>query len=120
MVPTHTTKPTEIAANEVLIRIKAIALNPVDCKMIDHGMRVASWPFVPGLDGAGIVEAVGVEVKTFVSGDNVLAMFGLGGRGGSYQEYALVSEKMVAKIPPSWSLEDAATLAYVYPLTHVS
>jgi len=108
-----TSKPTITEPNEVMIRLKVIAINPVDCKMIDQGHRVTSWPLVPGLDGAGVVEAVGDDVKNFSVGDEVLAMFTAGDRGGAFQNFAVVQEAMVAKKPTTWSFEDAATLGYV-------
>ena len=116
-----TAKPTIIEPNEIIIRLKAIAINPADCKMIDQGYRVTSWPLVPGLDGAGIVDAVGDHVNNFAVGDEVLAQFTAGDRGGSYQEFAVVQEAMVAKKPSTWSFEEAATLGYVvlYP-SHVT
>jgi NADPH:quinone reductase-like Zn-dependent oxidoreductase len=110
---TTTAKPTSIESNEVMIRLKAIAINPADCKMIDQGHRVISWPLVPGLDGAGVVEAVGDDVKNFALGDEVLAMFTAGDSGGAFQNFAVVQETMVAKKPTTWSFEDAATLGYV-------
>lgn len=113
LVSTSTAKPTILESNEVMIRLKAIAINPADCKMIDQGHRVPSWPLVPGLDGAGVVEAIGDNVKNFAIGDEVLAMFTAGDRGGSYQNFAVVQESMVAKKPTTWSFEDAATLRYV-------
>ncbi|KAJ5175768.1 uncharacterized protein N7482_001645 [Penicillium canariense] len=82
--------------------------------MIDEGHRVTSWPFVPGLDGAGVVEQVGEGVLDFAAGDRVLALFTPGDRSGSYQEYAVVQEKDVAKIPARWSFEDASTLGVCY------
>jgi NADPH:quinone reductase-like Zn-dependent oxidoreductase len=109
---TITAKPTIIEPNEVMIRLKAIAINPADCKMIDQGHRVTSWPLVPGLDGAGVVEAVGANVKNFALGNEVLAMFTAGDRGGAFQNFAVVQEMMVAKKPTTWSFEDAATLGY--------
>jgi NADPH:quinone reductase-like Zn-dependent oxidoreductase len=110
---TTTTKPTIIEPDEVMILLKAIAINPADCKMIDQGHRVTSWPLVPGLDGAGVVEAVGADVKNFAPGDEVLAMFTVGDRGGAFQKFAVVQEMTVAKKPTTWSFEDAATLGYV-------
>ncbi|KAK5993488.1 Dehydrogenase orsE [Cladobotryum mycophilum] len=114
LIATATTRPTTIEPTEVMIRIKAIAINPADCKMIDQGHRVTEWPFVPGLDGAGVVEAVGDKVNNFASGDRVTALFAPGDRGGSYQDLAVVQETRVAKIPTAWSFEDAATLAVCY------
>jgi NADPH:quinone reductase-like Zn-dependent oxidoreductase len=107
-----TAKSTIIEPNEVMVRVKAIAINPADCKMIDQGHRVTSCPLVPGLDGAGVVEAVGAHVKNFALGDEVLAMFTAGNRGSAFQNFAVVQEMMVAKKPTSWSFEDAATLGY--------
>jgi NADPH:quinone reductase-like Zn-dependent oxidoreductase len=113
LVATTTAKPTIIEPTEVMIRLKAIAINPADWKMIDQGHRVTSWPLVPGLDGAGVVEAVGDKVKNFAFGDEVLATFMPGDRGGSYQKFAVVEETMVAKKPTTWSFDEAATLGYL-------
>lgn len=113
LVRTVATKPTDLEPNEVLIRLKAIAINPADCKTIDEGHRADSWPLVPGLDGSGIVEAIGKSVENFLPGDDVLAMFSCTDRGGSYQNFAVVPEGMVAKKPAAWSFEDASTVAYV-------
>ena len=82
--------------------------------MIDSGHRVTSWPLVPGLDGAGVVDAIGSEVNSFAVGDRVLATFVSGNRGASFQEFAVVDEKMVAKIPDDWRFEDAAGLGFVF------
>lgn len=81
--------------------------------MIDSGHRVTSWPLVPGLDGAGVVEAVGSEVNSFVVGNRVLATFVSGNRGASFQTFAVVDEKMIAKIPGHWPFEEAAGLGSV-------
>ena len=105
--------PTELEPSSVLIRLKAIAVNPGDVKMIDDGHRGASYPLVAGLDGAGIIEAIGEGVTGFSIGDSVTALFSPGGPGGSYQEMAVVTTSSVAKIPSIWSFEEAATLSYV-------
>jgi NADPH:quinone reductase-like Zn-dependent oxidoreductase len=102
--------PSNLDSTEIVIRLQAIAINPADCKTIDHGHRVTTWPIVPGLDGAGVVEAVGSEVKRFTVGDEVVAMFSASDRGGSFQNFAVVPEMMVAKKPSMWTFEDAATL----------
>ncbi|KAJ5658884.1 hypothetical protein N7507_005335 [Penicillium longicatenatum] len=114
LVPTVIERPVAIAPTEVLIHIKAVAINPADYKMIDKGHRVSSWPLVPGLDGAGVIEEVGANVKNVASGDRVLALFTPGERAGSYQTLAVVEESSVAKIPSSWSFEDAASLGVGY------
>ncbi|KAJ5180960.1 hypothetical protein N7492_004170 [Penicillium capsulatum] len=99
-----------IGTTDILIRVKAVAINPADVKMIDQGHRVQSWPLVPGLDGAGVIEDMGRDVKGFERGDHVLALFVAGDEAASFQSLARVPERAVAKVPASWSLEDAATL----------
>lgn len=106
-------KPSMLQPTEILIRIKAIAINPADYKMIDQGHRIASWPVVPGLDGAGVVEQVGEEAGDFTVGDRVLALFTPGDQSASFQEYAVVQGKNVAKLPSKWSLEEGSTLGFV-------
>lgn len=117
--PEQVPVPTTIASNEVLIELKAIAINPADIKMVDEGHRVTSWPIVPGLDGAGVVAAVGDAVKRFIVGDEVLAQFSAGPvekGGGSYQTYAVAQEGMISKKPDWLSWEDAASIPYVFSL----
>ncbi len=46
LVATTTAKPTIIEPKKVMICLKAIAIKPADCKMIDQGHRVTSWPLV--------------------------------------------------------------------------
>lgn len=113
LIETATPMPTAIGPTEVVIRLKAVAINPADVKMIDQGHRVSSCPLVPGLDGAGIVEVIGTNVDRFAVGDRVLAQFVPGDRGGSYQKFPTVEEKMIAKVSAAWTFEDAATLGYV-------
>lgn len=108
-----TSKPSLLGANEVLIHVKSIAVNPADYKMIDQGHRITAWPLVPGLDGAGVVDRVGEAVQRFSPGDRVTAQFVPGERGASYQTFAAVKEDSVARIPDSWSFENAASLGYV-------
>jgi NADPH:quinone reductase-like Zn-dependent oxidoreductase len=102
---------------EILIRIKAIAINPADYKMIDQGHRITAWPVVPGLDGAGVVEQVGEEAGDFTVGDRVLALFTPGDQSASFQEYAVVQGRNVAKLPSKWSLEEGSTLGFVASLS---
>ncbi|KAI1386077.1 putative alcohol dehydrogenase [Hypoxylon trugodes] len=106
--------PTDIGPNEVLIRLKAIAVNPADVKMAYQGHRVTSWPLVPGFDGSGIVDAVGDQVRNFSIRDEVLANFIPGDRAASFQNFAVVQEESVAKKPITWSFEEAATLGVCY------
>lgn len=106
-------KPSVLHPTEVLIRVKAVAINPADYKMIDQGHRVTNWPLVPGLDGAGVIEQVGDEVEDLMIGDRVLAFFTPGDRSGSFQEHAVLQKEEVARFPATWSPEEASTLGFV-------
>lgn len=103
-------QPPVPGPHEILIRQKAVAVNPADCKMIDVGHRVTAWPLVAGLDGSGVIEDVGKDVSTYKIGDEVLAMYSIAGNGGSFQTFSTVSDAMVAKKPSAWSFEEAASL----------
>ena len=58
---------------DVLIKLVSVALNPVDAYIpVMGGLGlVKEWPFVNGVDGAGVVEEVGAEVTNLAKGDNV-------------------------------------------------
>ncbi|KAF2754214.1 putative quinone oxidoreductase [Pseudovirgaria hyperparasitica] len=108
-VPTPTPGP-----DEVLIRQRAIALNLVDVKQRDLGIGISRWPHVLGIEGAGIVEAVGSNVRHVRPGDEVAAWEGSGAMqdtwGGAYQESVVVPAYLVFKRPHNISLEEAASL----------
>src|ERR1700721_2916972 len=62
--------------NDILIRIKAAALNPIDSKIRSGSMQQIiplPLPFTPGWESAGVVESVGTGVTRFKSGDEVIA-----------------------------------------------
>ena len=106
-------KPT-LAPDQVLIRQSVIALNGLDVKQRDFGVLISRWPHVLGIEGAGLVEDVGSEVRDLRPGDEVTAL--LGGKahgeewGGSYQEYVVVPTYFVAKKPKNISIVEAASL----------
>ena len=56
---------------EILVRVEASALNPVDWKIRDYDFFIKEYPAILGSDSAGTVEAVGANVKTFQKGDKV-------------------------------------------------
>lgn len=104
--PQHSVKP-----DQVLIRQRAIALNGLDLLQRDLGVNIPSWPYVLGVEGAGIIEAVGSEVKDFQIDDEVLAWeLSVEGWGGAYQEHVVVPARFVAKRPKNLTLEQAASL----------
>lgn len=91
-------------ADEITVRLKAVALNPIDWKQLDMGIMVESWPAVFGSDCAGIVEAVGDEVKTFSVGDQVF------GWGNGFRETTTAPSYRFAKKPSTLTFEQAASL----------
>lgn len=101
--------------NELLLQVKAVALNPVDYAQRDFGFHTSKYPGVLGSDVGGIVVAVGPEVSHFKVGDRVTAFapaFDTEGLAdyGAFQEYVLLPAAYAAKIPDSLSFREAATM----------
>src|SRR6266571_4910643 len=91
--------------NEILVRVIAAGVNPVD-GMIRSGMfakyEKATFPIIPGGDIAGVVEKTGSGITKFKPGDPVYAYVSLK-NGGGYAEYAIATEKEAAPKPQSAS-----------------
>jgi len=88
------------ADDELLIRVRAAGVNPIDTKLRQRGLYFGEPPAILGCDGAGIVEAVGRSVQRFAAGDRVYYCFGgLGQSSGNYAEYAAVPARYVAPMP---------------------
>ncbi|MFJ4054901.1 zinc-binding alcohol dehydrogenase family protein [Pseudomonas sp. NPDC089743] len=105
-------KPTP-GARDLLVEVKAIAVNPVDTKV--RASRSADQPQVLGWDAVGIVREVGNAVTLFQPGDEVFYA-GAIDRPGSYSEYHLVDERIVGRKPRSLDNASAAAL----PLTSIT
>ncbi len=101
--------------SDILVRVKAAGVNPVDTKMrAKPGAYPAPLPPVPGCDGAGVVEAVGEAVTTFKPGDEVYyCQAPHHDRLGSYAPRALVDHRLVAKKPKRLSFAEAAAAPLV-------
>lgn len=100
---------------DLLVAIKAIAVNPVDTKVRAPKDTVEKTPRVLGWDAAGIVEAVGPEVTRFKPGDRVFYAGDIT-RPGTNAEFHLVDERIAGRLPDSISFETAAAL----PLTAIT
>ncbi len=99
----------EPTADQVLIRLKAAGVNPADWKYRSGAFKqfmLLQFPWTPGLEGAGIVEAVGANVTIFKKGD---AVYGILASGG-YAEYALALASDIQPKPESITFEQAAAL----------
>ena len=98
--------------DQILIRIIAAGVNPVDAK-IRQGMFArmmgTKLPLIPGLDVSGIVEEAGANVTKFKPGDAVYACLGFGTQGG-YAEYAVAKESEASPKPKGLNHEGAAAM----------
>jgi 2-desacetyl-2-hydroxyethyl bacteriochlorophyllide A dehydrogenase len=102
----------QIQPNQVLIRVHASSVNPIDWKIRKGMLKLLpgqKFPMVLGFDIAGEVAAVGVQVTTVNVGDAVFA-YSNQFPGGAYAEYAAVSEKVTALKPENLSYPEAASV----------
>ncbi|MGN7757244.1 NADP-dependent oxidoreductase [Chryseobacterium sp. 22532] len=114
------TEKPQIKSNEILIKVKAIGINPVDVNARAYD-GVLSWIYgdirsvVLGWDIAGEVSETGEEVSDFKIGDRVFGMVNFFGNGKAYAEYVAAPESHLALIPDNHTFEEAAaaTLAAV-------
>jgi NADPH:quinone reductase len=100
-------------AGQVLVRVMASGVNPLDTKVRtgkgDHAKQ--PLPAVLGMDLAGVVEEIGAGVNGFCVGDEVYGMAGgIGGLPGTLAEFAAVDPELLAKKPKGLSMRQAAAL----------
>ena len=107
-------KPVASGA-DLLVKVEAISVNPVDCKIRNTVNPNSHEPKVLGWDAVGIVESVGDQVSMFNVGDKVWYA-GAINRQGANSEYHLVDEKIVSVAPKNI---DSATAAGL-PLTSIT
>lgn len=103
-------------AGQVLVRIAASGVNPLDGKIRSGQAAHARQPLpaVLGMDLAGTIEASGGDVSDWLPGDEVYAMAtGIGGAQGSLAEYAVVDARLLARKPANLSMREAAGLPLV-------
>ncbi|RWX81050.1 zinc-binding alcohol dehydrogenase family protein [Neorhizobium lilium] len=105
----------EAKGRDLLVEIKAVSVNPVDTKVRASAPVEAGQHRILGYDAAGIVKAVGPDVKLFKPGDEVYYA-GAINRPGTNAEYHLVDERIVGFKPNTLSFEEAAAL----PLTTIT
>ena len=95
---------------EVLVRVEAAAVNPTDTMLRTAG-RGASSPTVPGMDAAGVVEALGPDTRTDLEvGDAVMAIIVPDGQHGAYSSLVALPAESVTRTPEGASVLEAATL----------
>lgn len=98
--------------HDLLVRVEAVSVNPVDTKIRSPKPQVEAQPKVLGYDAAGVVEAVGASAEGFQPGDRVYYA-GDVTRSGSNAQFQLVDARLVGRAPKSIGAADAAAL----PLT---
>ncbi|WIV66968.1 NADPH:quinone reductase [Natrialbaceae archaeon AArc-T1-2] len=102
----------EPGADELLVRVGAAAVNPVDTYFREGSYPPGDLPWIPGSDVAGVVEATGAETD-LEEGDRIVAT-GLGNdHQGTCAEYVAVPETFAATLPDAVSVETAAAGALV-------
>ncbi len=100
---------------DVLVRLKAAALNPADAYFRSAGPYIRSdAPLILGHDGAGVVAAVGRAVRRVKPGDAVaFCSGGIGGDPGTYADHAVVPEGRLVAKPAKVDFQQAAALPLV-------
>ncbi|XP_050205148.1 chloroplast envelope quinone oxidoreductase homolog [Mercurialis annua] len=98
--------------DEVLIKLEATSLNPVDWKMQSGMLRPflpPKFPYIPATDVAGEIVEVGQGIKNFKTGDKVVAMVSHF-NGGGLAEFAVAKENLTVARPPEVSAAEGASL----------
>ncbi|KAF5230076.1 hypothetical protein FANTH_13988 [Fusarium anthophilum] len=112
-----TSSPVPVpTGNEILIRVSAVAINPADHAVQKLGIVIKPefYPYVSGTDVSGEVVSVGPDQTRFKPGDRVVGHAMAWQKGdnkyGAFQEYSIMVEPMVAKIPDRIPFKEAAVL----------
>lgn len=105
----------QISDSEVLIQVKAAAVNPVELLILTGSVKLIqdyAMPLTLGNECSGIVEQVGSKVKDFAKGDRVFTRLPIQ-KIGAFAEYVAVEQDAVAKMPDGYDFNTAAAI----PLT---
>jgi NADPH2:quinone reductase len=113
---TWTELPTPTpGADEVLIRIQAASLNFPDLLIVQNKYQMKPpLPFVPGSEYAGVIEAVGINVKHLNVGQRVACLSGTGG----FATHTLAPAKLCLPLSPSFNAVDAAAFIMIYATSY--
>lgn len=96
---------------QVLVRIKAIGVNPVETYIRSGSYYKRSLPYTPGTDAAGVIEAVGDGVVSFKPGDRV---YTAGSVTGTYAEFCVCDEAQAHRLPKTLTFEQGACIGVPY------
>ncbi|MBL8968337.1 MAG: zinc-binding dehydrogenase [Spirochaetaceae bacterium] len=115
LVPAEAPRPVP-REGEVLVRVAATSVNPIDAKIRARGMGLApDFPAVLHGDLSGLVEELGPGAGRFAAGDRVFGLSGTNrGPGGALAEFAAVDERLLAAAPRRLPLAEAAALPVAF------
>lgn len=98
----------ELSAGGILVRIRAVGVNFPDLLMVAGSYQLKpALPFTPGIEAAGIVEAVADDVDGWRPGDRAIVRL----RPGTYAEYVAVAPDNLLPMPTGMNFPEAATFA---------
>ncbi len=103
------------AAGEVVVRLAAIGVNPVETYIRKGIYGPRPFPFTPGSDGAGVVESVGAGVSRIRIGQRV---YTAGAKGGTYAEKVLCDQAQVHPLPDNITFAQGAAIGIPYATAH--
>ncbi|MBB5853298.1 NADP-dependent oxidoreductase [Amycolatopsis umgeniensis] len=106
---TETDRPAP-GPTEVLVRVRAAGINPVDWKTRAYGVFMGEPPFTLGWDVSGVVEELGVGTTLFSVGDEVLGFPWFPRQAGGYGEYVTAPARQFVRKPANLTHEEAAGL----------
>ncbi|HEV7469966.1 MAG TPA: NADP-dependent oxidoreductase [Pseudonocardia sp.] len=111
--PTELPRP-KVGPDEVLIKVRAASVNPIDWKVMAGGLDALleiEFPAIPGWDVAGVLEEVGLDTPEFSVGDEVIAYARKDWvHGGTFAEYVSAPVRTVARKPAALDWDQAAGL----------
>jgi len=96
-----------IQPDEILVRVNAAGANPVDWKAVLNG--VFPMPLILGSDIAGIIEAVGADIKNYKAGDEIIGSLQWD-KQSAYAEYVVTKEKYITHKPKNLTLQESAAV----------
>lgn len=103
--------PPQLGEHEILIRTKAVGLNPIDWKTVDFKFCMPSLPWINGRECSGVVEEVGAAVQSVSKGQRVwTSTYYRDRRAGCFQELVVAPEHTVIPLPNSIPFHEAACL----------
>ena len=109
-------------ADEVVVRVEAVGLNPLDLKIISGAMQQVfpvAFPYVPGTDFSGVVDAVGADVHSLKPGDRVIGRTAPSA-GGATAPYVTIAAAALCLLPSDMSFEQAAALPTAFGTAYQS